>query len=123
MAAAARAWKSLRAHALSFPEAWEDHPWEENVVKVGKKIFVFLGRGEGGRYGISVKLPESQGAALMLECATPTGYGLGRGGWVTIDMTHASCPPVDVLKDWILESYRAVAPKKLSAQALSEVQG
>src|SRR4029077_5394250 len=29
--------------ALSYPEAWEDHPWGENVVKGGKKLFCFFG--------------------------------------------------------------------------------
>lgn len=33
----------LRAYALSLPEAWLDHPWGEDVVKVGKKVFVFFG--------------------------------------------------------------------------------
>jgi hypothetical protein len=29
--------------ALGFPGAYEDHPWDEDVIKVAKKIFVFLG--------------------------------------------------------------------------------
>jgi predicted DNA-binding protein (MmcQ/YjbR family) len=33
----------LIQYALTFPEAWEDFPWEELVVKVRKKIFAFLG--------------------------------------------------------------------------------
>jgi predicted DNA-binding protein (MmcQ/YjbR family) len=104
----------LKKHALSFPEAWEDHPWEEDaVVKVGKKIFVFFGGPQST--GMSVKLPASASDALMLKCATPTGYGLGRGGWVTLAFEAPSCPPFEILRDWVDESYRAVAPKKLSS--------
>ncbi|MBA3709787.1 MAG: hypothetical protein H0W83_13320, partial [Planctomycetes bacterium] len=39
--------KALRAFALAFPGAYEDFPWGERVVKVAKKVFVFLGRGHG----------------------------------------------------------------------------
>lgn len=109
--------KSLIAYALGFPEAWEDHPWGESVAKVGKKIFVFFGV-EGGDHGasITVKLPQPGEAVLLLRCATPTGYGLGKAGWVTIDASSADCPPASVLREWIAESYRAVAPKKLAAR-------
>ena len=47
---------------------------------------------------------------------SPTGYGLGRGGWVTSAFDADEDPPVDILCDWIEESYRAVAPKRLVAE-------
>ncbi len=35
---------AIREFALDMPGAWEDTPWEEDqVAKVGKKIFVFMG--------------------------------------------------------------------------------
>jgi len=106
----------LRAHALSYPEAREDFPWGERVVKVRGKVFVFLGRPEAGGLGLSVKLPGSATLALDLPFASPTGYGLGKSGWVTARFGPRQKPPLDLLRQWIDESYRAVAPKKLVAQ-------
>ena len=36
----------LREFALTLPGAWEDFPWGDTVIKVRKKIFVFLGEGD-----------------------------------------------------------------------------
>ncbi len=108
--------EDCRGFAFGLPGAWEDHPWEDDsVAKVGKKIFVFFGSPE--RPGLSVKLPESAAHALSLSCTTPTGYGLGRHGWVRIDLAPAGeIPDVDLLLDWIEESYRSVALKRLIAE-------
>jgi predicted DNA-binding protein (MmcQ/YjbR family) len=104
----------LKAFALAMPGAWEDHPWGDTVVKVNKKVFVFLGADD--RVSLSVKLPDSGEAALSMPFTSPTGYGLGRGGWVTAAFEPGDDPPVDILCDWIEESYRTIAPKKLVAQ-------
>ena len=108
-ASAAR--ETLRALALGYPDAKEDFPWGERVVKVRKKVFVFMGM--DGDFGMSVKLPGSGTMALMLPFATPTGYGLGKSGWVTVRFAANDSPPVDLLAEWIDESYRAVAPATL----------
>ncbi|MDE3245769.1 MAG: MmcQ/YjbR family DNA-binding protein [Acidobacteriota bacterium] len=109
--------KSLRALALSLPEAEEDFPWGESVIKVRKKIFVFLGRAdETDILSITVKLPSSAPLALSLPGASPTGYGLGRADWVTLRFEKGMAVPVELLRDWILESYGAVAPKRLAAR-------
>ena len=50
------------------------------------------------------------------EFASPTEYGLGRNGWVTARFPRGASLPVDILRLWIDESYRAVAPKRLVAQ-------
>jgi predicted DNA-binding protein (MmcQ/YjbR family) len=104
----------LRKFALSFPEAREDFPWGERVIKVKGKVFVFMGAPDDG-IGISTKLPESAAAALTLPFASPTPYGLGKSGWVSARFAADEQPPVDLLKIWIRESYRAIAPKKLLA--------
>jgi predicted DNA-binding protein (MmcQ/YjbR family) len=104
---------AVAAHALALPDAWQDFPWEgDRVAKVGKKIFAFLASDDDGRLG--VKLPHSGGFALSLACATPMAYGLGRHGWVTIQLGGDDMPKGDVLRDWVTESYRAVAPKSLA---------
>jgi len=108
---------ALRSHALSYPEAHEDFPWGERVVKVRGKVFLFLGRPENG-LSLSVKLPGSASFALGLPFASPTGYGLGKSGWVTARFGAREKPPVELLQRWIDESYRAVAPKKLAAALL-----
>ena len=104
----------LRAFALGFPEAYEEFPWGERVAKVNGKVFVFLGM-DGHDLGLSVKLPQSGMLALGLPFASPTGYGLGKAGWVTARFEKGKKAPVDLLRSWIDESYRAVAPKKLVA--------
>lgn len=107
----------LAEYALSLPEAYADHPWGELVAKVKKKVFVFLGRSEEDTdvIGFSVKLPVSGEDVLELPFAEPTGYGLGKAGWVTVRFPADQTPPMDELFAWIDESYRAVAPKKLAA--------
>ncbi len=46
--------------------------------------------------------------------AEPSGYGLGRSGWVSILVTAADLPKQSTLDDWVEESYQAVAPKTLA---------
>ena len=108
---------TLREFALGYPGAREEFPWGERVVKVGKKVFVFMGMADGDGLGLSVKLPDSGPMALLLPFATPTGYGLGKSGWVSARFAPSDDPPLALLRDWIDESYRAVAPKTLVAQA------
>ena len=107
----------LLEFALGLPGAWEDHPWGERVAKVGKKVFLFGGTDEGPWWpSVTVKLVSSHPLALAQPGVTPTGYGLGRSGWVTIKLDEASLP-YEALRDWVEESYRAVAPKRLLTQA------
>lgn len=108
--------ETLRAAALAYPGAWEDFPWGESVVKVGKKVFVFMGRDASGSIGLSAKLPETFHAALGEPFAAPTGYGLGKSGWVTAKFTDEKDVPVPLMLQWIDESYRAIAPKTLVKQ-------
>jgi predicted DNA-binding protein (MmcQ/YjbR family) len=108
---------AVRDFALSMPGAYEDHPWGETVVKVNKKVFVFLGRDDDpAGFGLSVKLPVSGAEALSLPFTEPTHYGLGKSGWVTARVKSGDPVPLELLVEWVQESYRAVAPKKLVAQ-------
>ena len=106
------AFKALKKYAADKPGAWEDHPWGETVYKVAKKVFVFFGQPDSG-YGLTCKLPDSGEAAItMFSFAGPTGYGLGKSGWVTAQFGPRDDVPVDLFRHWIDESYSAVAPKR-----------
>jgi predicted DNA-binding protein (MmcQ/YjbR family) len=104
----------LRDFALTYPETHEDFPWGHRALKVKKKTFTWLVADETG-LSVTVKLPLSGMMALQLPFANPTGYGLGESGWVSAHFAPKETPPLEMLKEWIDESYRAVAPKKLVA--------
>ena len=106
---------TLRAAALAYPGAVEDFPWGDRCYKVKGKIFLFLMEPDGG-LGVSLKLPASNHIVLMFPFATPTGYGLGKAGWVSLRFAKGEAVDVQTMLSWLDESYRAIAPKKLVAQ-------
>lgn len=107
------AFAALRRHGLALPEATEDFPWGHTALKVRGKTFAWLGDGEGG-LSLTVKLPVSRDFAETFEFAAPAGYGLGRSGWISCRFGAGETPDLDLMKRWLAESYRAVAPKKLA---------
>ena len=130
----------LRRFGLSLPEAIEEAPWGHCALKVrakneqvraapqppamsgghGDLFIVFLSNEADEELSLSVKLPVSRDFALIVDFAEPTGYGLGRSGWVTARCPPGEEPDLDLMKRWLLESYKAIAPKKLAA-ALPEL--
>jgi predicted DNA-binding protein (MmcQ/YjbR family) len=105
----------LRAFGLAYPGAHTKSPWPGHMdLAVNDKTFAYLSI-EGEPLSISCKLPKSSSVALMLPFCTPTAYGLGKSGWVSAQFPDAKVP-IDMLKQWIDESYRAQAPKKFLKQ-------
>ncbi len=107
--------KALRTAALRYPETAEDFPWGHYAFKVkGKKAFLFMGGDEDGGFSCSMKLPFRNEEGLKIKGAKRTEYALGKSGWVTFIFTAKAKPPMSKLVDYLDESWRAVAPKKLS---------
>lgn len=113
---------ALRSFGLGLPGTETKSPWPEHLdLVVSGKTFVFMNV-DGVSLRLSCKLPSSASMALALPFCSPTPYGLGRSGWVTAVFTDKEKPPVSLLTEWILESYKAQAPKRL-AKALAEKSG
>jgi predicted DNA-binding protein (MmcQ/YjbR family) len=107
-----------QAYALTFPGAYAEHPWEQTVIKVKRKVFLFVNGAIAPEAGVSlsVKLPQSGADVLELPLAEPMGYGMGKYGWVTLLIMRDDQLPLRLLEAWIDESYRAVAPRRLLAE-------
>ena len=102
---------ALREEALSYPGAVEDFPWGHSAFKVNSKIFMTLAELEAG-CRMSFKLPTSRYEALTFPFTEPTHYGMGKHGWVTASFATDEDAPLDLLLEWMEESYRAIAPKR-----------
>ena len=88
-------------------------------LKHGKN-FVFT---DQAAQGLSVKLPKDEAAAVIATDgrAEPTGYGLGRHGWVSIEVGKgAGAPRWQQIEEWVRTSYTLVAPKSLAKIVLAE---
>ena len=101
----------LLAYCLAKPGAWQDEPWEGDVVaKVGGKIFAFLGSGDTG---IGLKCGAGRDAADEWLARYPADASvmpyIGRSGWNTLATSGAI--PADELLEAIDASYEAVVRK------------
>ena len=78
-------WNEILEHCLAKPGAWQDEPWEGDVVvKVATKIFAFLGDGTS----VGVKCGRSreeadEWLARYPDDASVMAY-IGRSGWNTL---------------------------------------
>ena len=107
-----RAESLLRETALDYPHTEETHPWGETAIKVKGKTFLFM-RLEPTELSFSVKLPTTGNQALALPFAKPTEYGMGKHGWVTVRVAKVTKALEAQFIEWLDESFRAVAPKKV----------
>jgi predicted DNA-binding protein (MmcQ/YjbR family) len=110
----ARAEDAIATFAAGFPQTTEDRPWGHRAFKVKGKAFLFLAT-DGGVLSLSVKLPASAVAALTLPFVAPTGYGLGKSGWVSATFEPGDDVPLGLVREWLEESFAAIAPKKIAA--------
>jgi predicted DNA-binding protein (MmcQ/YjbR family) len=106
----------LLAHCLAKPGAWEDEPWEGDLVaKVGSKIFGFLGAGTlaGQPATIGLKCGATREAADEWLLRYPDDVSvmpyIGRFGWNSLRIGGAI--PDDELLEAVDASYRAVLSK------------
>ena len=107
-------WENLLAYCLAKPGAWQDEPWEGDVVaKVGGKIFAFLGSGGSGSSAVGVKCGTSRDAAdewlaRYPDDAAAMAY-IGRSGWNTLRVGGAI--PDDELLEAVDASYDHVVAR------------
>jgi predicted DNA-binding protein (MmcQ/YjbR family) len=106
-------WDELLDYCLAKPGAWQDEPWEGDVVaKVGPKIFAFLG---AGRQGLSVglKCGASREAADEWVLRFPGDASamryIGRSGWNTLAVGGGI--PDDEVLEAVDASYAMVVGK------------
>lgn len=115
MTAPKAAYEQIKQAALGYPGAelaviLGDH----QVVRIKDKVFLWLGDDDGCYFG--VRLPHSQDAATALPFVEPMAYGMAKWGWVGATFKKGDDVPVKMVLEWVEESYRKVAPKKLVAQ-------
>lgn len=105
-------WQDLLAYCLAKPGAWQDEPWEGDVVaKVGTRIFAFLGSGDRPTVGVKCG-PNREAADEWLDRypgdASVMAY-IGRSGWNTLRVGGAIGD--DEVREAVDASYDMVVSK------------
>lgn len=116
----------LEAIVARLPEAervdiaeWGDHP----TFRVKGKNFVFCDQ-EARHLSLKLSIEEATAVVATDPDVHPAGYGLGRHGWVALDLA----PDADderwrQVEEWVRTSYVLVAPKRLGRTVLEEDAG
>ena len=105
-------WDELLAHCLAKPGAWQDEPWDGDVVaKVGSKIFAFLGSERAAAVGLKCGPTREAADEWLLRYpgdASVMAY-IGRSGWNSLRVDGA-IPDYELLEA-VDASYEAVVSK------------
>lgn len=100
-------------------EAWGGEP----TFRVRGKNFVFANP-DGTVVTVKLTKEEAEAVVATVDGAEPTGYGLGRHGWISVDLPkRLTSDQWDELEEWILTSYTLVAPKTLARKVVGLVDG
>ncbi len=96
-------------------EAWGGEP----TFRVRGKTFVFT---DPEAHALTVKLSKEEAAAVIATdaFAEPTGYGLGRHGWVSVRIGRGGRRRWTQVEEWVRTSYTLIAPKALARIVLAE---
>lgn len=99
-------------------EEWGDHP----TFRVNGKNFVFS---DVDAVHLSLKLSKEEAAAVVATDPDvhPAGYGLGRHGWIALDLPAPDEERWQQVEEWVRTSYTLVAPRRLAKQVLAEDAG
>jgi len=97
-------------HCLAKPGAWQDEPWEGDIVaKVSDKIFAFLGGGDS----VGIKCGPNREEADELVQTYPDDVSvmayIGRSGWNTVRLGGAV--PDDEILELVDASYDTIVAK------------
>jgi hypothetical protein len=102
----------LLAMVLALPGAYEDRPWGSVHCKVAGKIFVGWGRHDDGEMGLGFRTNlELQSMLVASDPRFTIAKYVGQYGGV--DMRLGPKPDWAEVEQFIVESYRIIAPKKL----------
>jgi predicted DNA-binding protein (MmcQ/YjbR family) len=102
--------EELLGYCLAKPGAWQDEPWEGDVVaKVAEKIFAFLGDGHSVGLKCGANRDEADEWLLLYPDDASVMAYIGRSGWNTLKLNGAI--PDDELLEAIDDSYAAVVDK------------
>ena len=103
----------FREICLALPEAYEEETWGEATFRVRKKIFA-MAADHDGRGSVCMKALREDQEALLSQ-GDPFFYPsyVGSKGWIGIDLRTGMLDWLEV-SELVRESYRLVAPKKLS---------
>ncbi|MBA2697614.1 MAG: MmcQ/YjbR family DNA-binding protein [Nocardioidaceae bacterium] len=102
----------MLAYCLAKPGAWQDEPWEGDiVVKVHDKIFAFLGGDPTHSVGVKCGANRDEADEWLLrhpDAAHVMAY-IGRSGWNNLDL--GTSIEDDVLREAVDDSYATVVAK------------
>lgn len=99
----------LLKYCLAKPGAWEDEPWEGDVVaKVGDKIFAFLGETSVGLKCGRTREEADELTRVYPDDVSASAY-IGRYGWNVVKL--GGVVPDDELRELVDQSYDAIVAK------------